>query len=152
MIFPGMTGELIFIIFKKPFMTLLGILLTVLAAVVTSTIFYFVIKTTGPWESFWTFMLVLVLAGLAAGLWIVPAGPIIWGVAWIPILMVMIIVALLLGAASPRKQKRVSTKREGNKPVVSDTEAATVGALFWILLIFLLGVIIWKLRGGYPLT
>ncbi len=132
-------------------MTFLGILLTVLTAVIISTVFYYVIKTTGPWKSFWAFLLILVLAGLAAGLWIAPSGPIIWGVAWVPILMTIIIIALLLGAASPRKQKPTLTNSESHKPVPHYRETATLGALFWILLIFMLGVIFYKLRGGFPL-
>ena len=132
-------------------MTFLGVLLTVLAAVIISAVFYYVFKSTGPWESFWTFLLVLVLAGLAAGLWITPVGPVMWGVAWVPILMAIIIFALLLGAASPRKEEPVVSNSNRQEPSPRDRKAATIGALFWILLIFLLGIIIWKFIGGHPL-
>ena len=133
-------------------MTFLGILLTVLAAVIISAIFYYVFKSTGPWESFWTFLLVLVLAGVTAGLWITPVGPLIWGIAWVPTLLAIIIFALLLGAASPRKKKPAATNTNRPEPTPRDRKAATLGALFWILLIFMLGVIIWKFMGGHPLN
>ena len=132
-------------------MTFLAIILTVLAALIISTVFYYVIKTTGPWENFWVFLLILVLAGLAAGLWITPVGPVMWGVAWVPMLMAIIIFALLLGAASPRSKEPNLTNSESHEPVTHDREAATLGALFWILLVFMLGVIIWKYMGGHPL-
>lgn len=132
-------------------MTFLGVLLTVLVAVIISALFYYVFKSTGPWESFWSFLLVLVLAGLAAGLWITPVGPIMWGVAWIPTLLAIIIFGLLLGAASPRKEDQAITNTESSEPSPRDRKAATIGALFWLLLIFMLGVIIWKFMGGHPL-
>ncbi|MFW5774204.1 MAG: hypothetical protein ACOCWD_05935 [Tangfeifania sp.] len=132
-------------------MTFLGVLLTVVAAVIISAIFYYALKSTGPWESFWTFMLVLSLAGLAAGLWIAPVGPVIWGVAWVPTLMAIIIFALLLGAASPRKEEPAVTNSNRPEPAPQDKKAATLGALFWVLLIFILGVIFYRFIGGHPL-
>lgn len=132
-------------------MTFLGVLLTVLAAVIISTIFYYIIDSTGPWKSFWSFLLVLVLAGLAAGLWIAPVGPVMWGVAWVPTLMAIIIFALLLGAASPRKEEPAATNSNRPEPAPHDRKAATLGALFWIFMIFMLSVIVWKFMGGHPL-
>ncbi len=132
-------------------MTFLGVLLTVFAAVIISAVFHYVFKSTGPWKSFWIFLLILILVGLAAGLWINPVGPVMWEVFWVPPLMAIIIFALLLGAASPRKQEPTLTNSKNRQQVSSDTEAATIGALFWVFLIFMLGVIIWKFAGGHPL-
>ena len=133
-------------------MTFLGILVTVLAAIIVSVLFYYVFKSTGPWESFWIFLLILVLAGLAAGLWITPVGPVIWGIAWVPTIMAIIIFALLLGAASPPRAKKAEQPGKYDEPAPRDRKAATIGALFWILLIFMLGVIIWRFMGGHPLS
>lgn len=132
-------------------MSFLGILLTAFAAIIVSVLFYYVFKSTGPWESFWAFLLILVLAGLAAGLWITPVGPVMWGVAWVPTIMVIIIFALLLGAASPPREKKAEQSGKYDEPAPRDRKAATIGALFWILLIFMLGVIIWRFMGGHPL-
>jgi hypothetical protein len=133
-------------------MTFLGILVTVMASVIVSVLFYYVFKSTGPWGNFWIFLLILVLAGLAAGLWITPVGPVIWGVAWVPTIMAIIIFALLLGAASPSRDKQNIISDESAEPSPRDRKAATIGALFWILLIFMLGVIIWRFMGGHPLS
>lgn len=151
MIFSTTQAEAIFIYQKKRIMTFLGVLLTVMAAIIVSVLFYYVFKSTGPWENFWIFLLILTLAGLAAGLWIAPVGPVMWGLAWVPTLMVIIIVALLIGAASPRKQERAVTNSESSEPAPHDRKAATLGALFWIFLIFMLSVIVWKFIGGHPL-
>jgi K+ transporter len=146
-----MATKSLFIHQKKLVMTFLGVLLTVMAAIIVSVLFYYVFKSTGPWENFWIFLLILTLAGLAAGFWIAPVGPVMWGIAWVPILIVIIIFALLLGAASPRQQERTVTNSENGEPAPQDRKAATIGALFWILLIFLLGAIVWKFMGGHPL-
>lgn len=132
-------------------MTFLGILVTVLTAIIISAVFYFLLKSVGPWRSFWSFLLVLVLAGLAAGLWITPVGPVMWGVAWVPTIMAIIIFALLLGAASPSREKKNATNEDSSEPTPRDRKAATLGAFFWILLIFMLGIIIWRFMGGHPL-
>ena len=57
-------------------------------------------------------------------------------------LLAIIIFGLLLGAASPRKNKPTVTKSETSEPLPRDRNAATSGVLFYILLIFMLGVII----------
>jgi len=131
-------------------MTFLGILVTVLAAIIVSVLFYYVFKSTGPWGNFWSFLLILVLAGLAAGSWIGSIGPLIWGLAWVPTIMAIIIFALLLGAASPPHEKREAAPQGSTEPTPRDRKAATIGALFWLLLIFMLGLIIWRFIGGHP--
>jgi hypothetical protein len=123
-------------------MTFLEIFLTILIALLVGTLFYFVFKTTGPWGTFWTFALILILVGLAAAIWIEPVGPLIYDFAWLPILFVILIFALILAAATPpRKRSRdldLDTPTTGKESSGADVAAvAALGIFFWFLLIFL---------------
>lgn len=126
-------------------MAFLEIILTILSALFIGLIFYYVFKSSGPWGTFWSFLLVLILAGLAAEAWITPAGPVIWGFAFVPTLLVLLIVALLLAAATPTPHRR---RRELNlegktEPSEEETAAIAVGGFFWILMMILLGIALW---------
>jgi len=132
-------------------MTFLGILITVLSAIIISVLFYYVFKITGPWENFWIFLLILTLVGLAAGKWITPAGPVMWDFALVPTLLAIIIFALLLGAASPRRKSYTEQEVLKQEQTQKGRNAATIGALFWLFLVIILGIIIWSFVGGHPL-
>jgi hypothetical protein len=104
-------------------------------------VFYYVFKISGPWGKLWSFLLILILAGIAAEAWITPVGPVIWDVAWIPTLVVIIAVALLLGALTRSSSKRDKTgesiiENEKNSGVQTATVAA-FGLFFWVFVIFL---------------
>lgn len=64
----------------------------------------------------WTFLIILVLAGLAAALWIEPVGPVIYDVAWVPMLFVIILFALVLAAATPSTRNRRDVDLETSDP------------------------------------
>lgn len=127
-------------------MTFIGILMAVVFALIVGALFYNVFKISGPWGTFWSFLVVLVLVGIAAHVWINPVGPVAWGIAWIPPLFVTIVFALLLAAASPPKPKET-----GNEPSEKDQKVAALGGFFWILLIFLFGIILWGVIGNHTL-
>ena len=122
-------------------MLFLEILLTILAAVIIGTVFYYIFRSTGPWGTFWSFLLILILAGLAAEAWIRPVGPVVWDVAWVPTLFVIIIFALLLAAASPAREPRVT--EEAAEPSEEERAAVAIGGFFWIFLMVLLGIALW---------
>ena len=127
-------------------MLLLEIIITVLVAIIIGALFYYVFKYAGPWGSFLTFILVLILAGLAAEAWIEPFGPVYWDVAWVPTVFIILLFALLLAAATPpgTRRSRLETSEEV-PPETSRGEAAyvAIGGFFWIFLIFLLIAAIW---------
>lgn len=131
-------------------MSILGIILILLGALLVGGLFYFAFKTTGPWGTFWSFLVVITLAGLAADAWITPVGPVAWGIAWIPTLFVMFLIALLLVAATPVIKKE---RESGNSPKVSDklNAKAALGGFFWLLLLFLLGIIFWGVIGEHTI-
>ncbi len=122
-------------------MGFLEIVLTILAAIIIGVIFYYVFKTTGPWGSLWSFLLILILAGVAAEAWISPVGPVVWNVAWVPTLLVIITFALLLAAATPPRDR--TTTSAGPNPSKEESAAIAIGAFFWIFLLALLAFTLW---------
>jgi hypothetical protein len=134
-------------------MSVLGVIVAILLALTVGAIFHFVLKITGPWGSLWTFLLVLILVGVAAAIWIPPIGPYYLDIAWIPIVFVIFMFALLLAAATPtnrdknRYQKQHTAEEASPYPKKNSdgTDLATstvVGGFFWILLILMLIVIL----------
>ncbi|MFW6275961.1 MAG: hypothetical protein ACOC2M_04960 [bacterium] len=123
-------------------MGFLEIVLTILAAIIIGVIFYYVFKLTGPWGSLWSFLLILILAGVAAEAWISPVGPVVWNVAWVPTLLVIITFALLLAAATPPRD-RTTTTSAGPNPSKEESAAIAIGAFFWIFLLVLLAFTLW---------
>ena len=118
-------------------MTFFDVLLTIIGALFIGAIFYFIFKSSGPWGSFWSFLVILIMVGLVAEAWIPPVGPVYWDFAWIPTLFVMLIFALLIAAATPPR----STVRESfEKDKVDEEEKATaiaLGSFFWVFMILL---------------
>lgn len=115
-------------------------------AVFITTIFYFALKSRGPWGSFWIFFFVVLMIVWAASLWINPAGPVFLGVAWVPLLVIGFLVGLLFIALpkAPDSRRPFERKRE-----ISDdprelsgedepTDAAIkVSGIFWVLIVAL---------------
>ena len=79
------------------------------------------------------FFLILFMTGLAAQYWIIPFGPTIYGVSWMPLLGMMLIVSLLFAAPSPYQNT-------GYKRVRKDSDATIpipAGIFTWVLLVIL---------------
>ena len=141
-----------------------GIIGVVLVAILISAVFYYAFRVRGPWGSFWTFFLVLLLSIWAASLWVQPVGPVYYGISWIPTLFVGLIIAFLLAAVPTEKPHRRQEKMQNPKGTNREEEidlapqtkeddqdmnrkAATVSGIFWIFMIILLLVVIF----GYAL-
>lgn len=132
----------------------MGIFGTILVAILISALFYYAFNARGPWGSFWSFFLVILLIIWAASLWVRPIGPVYWGVAWIPLFLVGLVFALLL-AAIPTSDTGKESRRgemideempvdraEVNRRQDLNRTAATVSGLFWLFMVILLLVII----------
>jgi hypothetical protein len=120
-------------------MTLVELIIIFIIAVFVTAAFKFGFKNKGPRGTFWVFFVIIFLAGWVARLWIAPLGPEIMGVAWIPILIVGLIFALILAVTiTPPKYpaKEVIDKQVGST-TDEDKSAVTFGAIFWLLLIIL---------------
>ncbi|MFP4470216.1 MAG: hypothetical protein ACLFPE_06015 [Bacteroidales bacterium] len=117
------------------------VLLTILGAVFIGLIFAFALNVRGPWGSFWTFLLVLVLAGLVAELWIPPVGPEYYGFGWFTTLFFILLFAIILAAATPPRRRTPPTETEPG----AEAPAVALTVFFWIMLIFLFIAILYAL-------
>jgi hypothetical protein len=117
----------------------------IIVAVIISSIFYFAADARGPWGSFWTFFVIVLLAVWAASLWIVPFGYIYWEIAWIPLFFIGLVIAFLLAALSstPPRFRRTS---KGSDVVNASEEPertyAAIGLMFWLFIGLMLVAII----------
>jgi hypothetical protein len=94
-----------------------------------------IFDTKGPWDSFPLFFLVVAVFAWAGGVWLVPFGPIWWGIGWLPITVMGIFAALLLTAASPRTPRKRAETQE--KEMATLERRAGVNAVLWVLIICL---------------
>lgn len=127
-----------------------GIIAAIFVAILISALFYYGFSARGPWGSFWTFFLALLLIVWAASLWVRPIGPVYWGIAWIPLIFIGIIFALLLAAVPPYDTRPYDgTRTDVREEIPADeaeiehqreaaATAAAVGWIFWTFIIILL--------------
>ena len=131
-------------------MAVAGLIAVILVAFVIGALFYFVLKNRGPWGSFWTFFIVLFLGVYLAHIWVRPIGPVYWGVAFLPLLFVGLVIALLLAAATPSNRKKDFTNR--NYPTASQADKGDeipfrddhvmLGIFFWTALFLLIALLV----------
>lgn len=122
-------------------MSAIGFIYLIVIAIMISLFLVYVLRTQGPWDSFWPLLLVLFLTVWAADVWIPPLGPEWWGVYWARPLVVGLFVALLLAAASPPPKAR---KKIGDESLLPDEEPriVTIGIFFWLSLVVIISLII----------
>jgi hypothetical protein len=111
------------------------LLLALAVALLLTAIFSAGFRNRGPWGAWWIFLLVVFLATWAGGLWLVPFGPTVFDVAWLPFLFVGLIAALLLAAAVPPARP---PRTYGEAVAEARAEEAAVAAFsifFWVLLV-----------------
>ncbi len=77
--------------------------------------------------------LVLFLSGLSAQFWVVPFGPVFYGVAWVRILFIILVFALLF--SSPPAHRKISTTDADQN--IEQPILATFSAFIWLLLLLL---------------
>jgi len=114
--------------------------IALVAALLFGLIFLHVLRRTSPWLSRRLLFLVLFLAVWAGGSWMTPVGPTLWGIYWLPYVVVALVLILLLAAAAP--PSRPLTKRasiEQMKEAVATQQ--TVSVFLWLLLLVLLVII-----------
>lgn len=128
-------------------MTIAGLIATIIIAVLIGFFFYYVFRVSGPWGSLWTFLMVLILAGLAGSIWITPFGPQFYDVAWLPVFFVVLFVALLLSAATPSGRDLEKIPPGNNAPDMRQSPViyAVLGVFFYLLVFLLLFAILYGL-------
>jgi hypothetical protein len=98
-------------------------------------------RIRGPGAAWWTFLLIVFLAAWAGRLWVRPFGPPLFGVIWLPSLLMGVLFALVLAAVVPARPPR--TRSEAIAQARAEEAAVSmIGAFFWALLIGLLVAIV----------
>lgn len=123
-------------------MGVFGVIGFLIIALIIASIFYYGLGRRGPWGAFWAFLLILFFAGWAGSLWIAPAGPVLWGYAWLPIIFWVFMVALIIAVATP-SDRPVEYDETTSEPSTGEAgAAAALGLFFWILLALLVAAIL----------
>lgn len=117
-------------------------------AVVLTLLFSSLFRSSGPWNNFWINAIILFLVLWGVGLWLAPVGPVYYGVAWVDLLVVGLLLALLLAAteeAGRRRYRQYPAGEEVDIVAESKKEAgatALFGVFFWIFVVFSLVIIL----------
>jgi Na+/H+ antiporter NhaD/arsenite permease-like protein len=85
---------------------------------------------------------ILFMAGLSTPFWLVPFGPVWWGVSWVQLFVVMLVLGLLFAVPSPGRPDRDHRTVDDKEEVSSTTAAVSIFAwsvLFILLIAFFVG-------------
>lgn len=116
----------------------MSIFVAFIIALLFSLLFSSGYRKSGSLVPLGMFFLILFMATLAGHYWIVPFGPILWGVAWLPLIFIGIISALLFVVPSPRTKIRDADSKAND----ADLAVAGISVFIWILfIVFLIAVI-----------
>ncbi len=91
--------------------------------------------------------LILFFAIWAGGVWLVPFGPVLWNIHWLPFIWVGIIVALLVGALLPPRRSPVTEAEMTEKADVKAETTFALGIFFWLFFIMAIGALIFHYSG-----
>ena len=107
------------------------IAVAVLSGLFTS-VFVYGLRTKGPWQSTWSFLLVLVVSLSAYSIWAPAAGPVWYGAAWIDLSVTGLFVCVILSAVTPsnarsdvlpgQRIKVIDERNKENNPIATKAE------------------------------
>ncbi|NEV94624.1 hypothetical protein G3567_10760 [Psychroflexus sp. YR1-1] len=118
---------------------LIGIFVT---ALFIGALFFYGFSLRGPWGTFWPFLVILI-----GGIWLIsvisdPVGPLYWDIAWFDFLIIGLLFALILSAATPtridRRRYEEFYSRTERTPTDPAEPAVTIGIWFWLMLLLIL--------------
>lgn len=92
------------------------------------------------WASGFLLFIFVGLMMWAAFLWIPPAGPVVGDVAWVPLLIVGVLVALIFAVASPPRRGDTTQITSPERPAADPS--AIFGVFFWVAVLILAIVIV----------
>ncbi|MCB0584231.1 MAG: hypothetical protein KDD06_02720 [Phaeodactylibacter sp.] len=118
-----------------------------LLAVIFALLFSNLFNNSGPWGSFWVFLLILFFGIWGASLWFSPVGPLWYGVPWIDMLLIGLFLALLLGAAGEANSRYRDYPKDKEVDIVAESKKETgaialFGIFFWLFMAVLLAIVL----------
>lgn len=114
-------------------MLLADLLFALVISFLLALVFGLGLRRPGPWGGFFWFFLLLFFATWALAAWVTPVGPVAYGVAWVPVAVGGLLVAMILAAAGPPRAMESSPGEGPSEAAVS----VTVGVLFWAAIVLL---------------
>jgi hypothetical protein len=115
-----------------------------IVALILTVMFSVVLRNKGPWGALWLVFVVVFLATWAATLWINPFGPLVLGVAVVPLTVVGLIFAFILAATTLPPATKISPNLAENT-VIAAPAVHAIGIFFWILL----SILVLAIAAGY---
>lgn len=112
------------------------------------------LRNHGPWNNFWLFLIVMFLGLFAVSLWFPPVGPVWYGIAWLDLLLVGLVLALLLGAAGESRDRSYIRNEKGEVDIVAESKRESgamtlAGILFWVFILALvISIVVGIMRRG----
>ena len=119
-----------------------------LAALFFTSVIRVMFRSWGPWGSYWSSLVVMLLGLWAAQVWIEPMGLVYGGVAWLPLLLAGIYLSVLLiplGAThqdSPGRQEEAFREAQAKQRREDRTFRLLDASFWWVLLVFALIIIV----------
>ncbi|MBD3379752.1 MAG: hypothetical protein GF408_04750 [Candidatus Omnitrophica bacterium] len=127
------------------------IIFALLIAMAVTGIFAIALKKRGPWGAVWMFFIVIFLVSWAGSVWLITAGPVFFGVSWLSVLILAVIVALVLVVAMPPRTP-LSIKEAGEREKQKEKAESVFDLFFWMLVFLLVFAIFagyWAVPGAY---
>jgi hypothetical protein len=103
-----------------------------------------------PRTGFFFFFLILFLVTLAGGLWVRPFGPSLFGVFWVPIILVGLVSGLFLYQSAPRhpphnrKETIQLLEEEQQYRQLEKITYVSVDFIFWLIIVLLVVAVIYR--------
>ena len=125
-----------------------SVIYVVFVAIVISLLFAYGFGRRGPWGSVWVFFLILFLGIWAASLWVTPIGPLWYGIAWIDVFVIGLLLAFLIAAVTEVGSRERQREKQGNEKVMisesrrKSSGIAFLGVFFWLFVVGAIVVII----------
>jgi hypothetical protein len=102
------------------------------------------LRRRGRRSGFFWFFLLIFMATWAGGVWLMPFGPVVMGIHWLPFAVAGLIgavaISLLAGRRRPATSDRPGRDRGGQG--AANPSYLSLDAVFWMILLFLLATVI----------
>ncbi len=112
-----------------------SLLFALIIGVVFTLIFAVGVAGSRKWDNILGFFAVIFLVGWTASIWVIPYEPLLFGLSWLPILILTLIVSLLLSAILTPYYPKVEAKMGEEREKVGGT---LIGTFFWIVVFILI--------------
>lgn len=110
----------------------MGILISLIVALFIASMFSSGYRKSSSWGLLTMFFLIMFLAGIAGHYWIVPFGPTMHGISFLPILFFISVVAFLFSAPHPHCQTITKSDENTDNAIVA---IVGISVFMWIVIV-----------------